>query len=353
MTGDTNDVLTRLQRALPRGWFPAVSPSRDVLLSAPAYLGSFVYGLIQFAHAQLRIQTASGGWLDLMSYDFFRGGLPRQPGQLDASFAAAIMRQLQAPGATRPALIANLETLTGNVPVVVEPWRPADVGSYSDGITDVVQLPAYYGYGSGAYGSLELPYQLFVTAYRPIGGGIANMQSYGTAGGTVGLGGYNVGYSLEWGSLSLVSGEVTDAQIYAEIAETIPAGTVAWVNLESSFGQGPPGAVSSVTITSTGVTDASVSWTAPTTGGAPLYYWVFLASTYPGTYTLVKTAAGTTSQVFGLTLDQEFGVGIMAVNADGPSPIVYATSPNTVPADLLRESGSPLLREDGTVFWRQ
>lgn len=223
--GDQADVTKRLVRATPPGWFPASSPSLSALLQGAASVGSFVYGLVQFAHQQMRIPTATGGWLDLTAYDFFRYALQRAPGQSDSSFRAAILRRLKKPEATRPALVQNLTTLTGLVPQVIEPWRPLDVGTYSP--TEV----SAYGYGTGSYGSIHLPYQLFARITRPRGGGIPNLQSYGTESGTVGLGGYNVGYRLAWASLDMITDRVTDAQIYAEVSDTMSAGTIGWVYL--------------------------------------------------------------------------------------------------------------------------
>jgi hypothetical protein len=184
-TGDQADVTQRLTALLPP-WFAAgASPVLNAVLQAPAYVLSGIYGLLQFATTQSRIATASGGWLDLIAYDFFGRSLARSPGQSDADFLNHIQRELLRPRGTRSALVAAVQDLTGTTSVVIEPWRPSDCGAYGYG---------GLGYGvAGCYGSLALPTQCFVTAYR--GNGAA------------------------------------DADIYATVAETMPAGTTAWTRL--------------------------------------------------------------------------------------------------------------------------
>ena len=188
-TGDQADVLGRLLAVLPP-WFPAgAAPVLETVLQGPAWLLSQMYGLIGFARAQTRISTASGGWLDLIAYDFFGRTLLRGAGELDPAFAARIKANLLQPAATRPALIAALVRLTGRTPVVVDPWRPGDIGAYGYG---------GLGYGvAGCYGSLAMPMQSFVVAYRPAGDVIA------------------------------------DAAIYGLIANTIPAGATGWSELSN------------------------------------------------------------------------------------------------------------------------
>src|ERR1700722_13498676 len=157
-TGDQNDMLARIKALLPNGWFRGLTPVLDALLSGYAWSLSFIYSLIQYAQLQTRIATATDGFLDLISYDFFGNNLPRNSQELDAPFRARIVATLLKPKATRSAMIAALIALTGRTPKIFEPARPLDTGAYGASIC---------GYGAaGGYGSLILHAQAFIIAYR-------------------------------------------------------------------------------------------------------------------------------------------------------------------------------------------
>ncbi len=113
--------------------------------------------------------------------------------------------------ATRAAIVSIVQDLTGKVPVIFEPARVSDTGGYAtNGLA--------YG-NAGAWGSLNLPFQVFVTARRAQGVGIANIAGYGTAG------------PLARASLEAASGQVTDADIYAAIASVMPTSGRAWTRI--------------------------------------------------------------------------------------------------------------------------
>ncbi len=88
------------------------------------------------------------------------------------------------------------------------------------------------GDGSGCYGSLLLPAQVFVTAFRPSGSGIAQVAGYYGTGNHTGPGGYGVG-AIEYGSEAMVEGHVTDTAIFSTINSSRPAGTTAWVAISN------------------------------------------------------------------------------------------------------------------------
>lgn len=226
-TGDQADVLARLKSTLPQ-WFGDSSPILDGLLQGLAWAGAFVYSLYAYAKLQTRIKTAADGWLDLIAGDFFGTTLLRQTNQSDASFRARIIINLFRERATRGGIVKVLEDLTGRTPAVFEPMRPADTGAYG-GPT--------LGYGmAGGYGSMLLQFQCFVTAFRPASTGIPNVCGYGLAnyGATNGApGGYGVASQLEYASLDMIQGAVTDADIYSAIDATKPAATIIWTRIES------------------------------------------------------------------------------------------------------------------------
>lgn len=225
-TGDQSDVLQRLKATLTR-WFGDSNPLLDALLQGLAWAGNFVYSLVSYAKLQTRIKTATDGWLDMIAADFFGASLVRAANQSDASFRARIIINLFRERGTRNSIIKVLQDLTGRTPLIFEPTRPADTGAYG---TNSI------GYGvAGGYGSMLLPYQGFVTAFRPTGSGVPNVGGYGLAnyGATNGgPGGYGIG-QIEYASLSMVQGTVTDADIYAAIDSVHPEGTIAWTRISS------------------------------------------------------------------------------------------------------------------------
>jgi len=100
---------------------------------------------------------------------------------------------------------------------VFEPSRPADTGAWSGPL----------GYGvAGGWGSLLLPFQCFVTAYRAQGSGIASTSGYG------GPAGYSVG-PIQYASLAMLTGQITDADITAAIAGVMPTAAIGWTRISN------------------------------------------------------------------------------------------------------------------------
>jgi hypothetical protein len=217
--GDSNDIFGRLKTLLPHGWFGDSTPLVDAVLRGISAVLSNVYSFYAYAKLQCRIATATETWLDMIAADF---GLPqRKANQSDASFRATIIINLFRERGTRNAVIKILTELTGRVPIVVEPQRPADTGAYGAPNT---------GYSvNGAYGSVLLPCQAFITAYRPAGTGIPNVAGYG-----ISTGAYNTASQAEYASLSMIQGAVTDADIYAAIDNVKPTGTLVWTTILSN-----------------------------------------------------------------------------------------------------------------------
>jgi hypothetical protein len=100
-----------------------------------------------------------------------------------------------------------------------------------DGLTTRFSTAPKYGYAigygtAGAYGSLMLAYQAFVTAYRPIGAGIPYVQGYGTS-----PGGYTIASRAVYSNRDDIASGVTDATINAAVASVLPAATIAWLRI--------------------------------------------------------------------------------------------------------------------------
>ncbi len=219
-TGDTADIASRIRALLPNGWFSDSTPILNGVLTGIASALSRVYNLITYARLQTRISTATDGFLDIISLDFFGNTLTRQTQESDTAFRGRILAALFPERGTRHGLIRTLQILTGRTPWVFEPARPADTGGYNTGAL------AYSV--AGGYGSLQLPYQAFCIAYRPLGQGIPNIAGYGNP-----QGAYNTGSQIEYANPSLVLDAVTDAAIYAAIDAAKPAGTIIWTSIQS------------------------------------------------------------------------------------------------------------------------
>ena len=225
-TGDQADMAGRIRAVLPASWFPlpaadgtSATPVLDAVLAGAGAAGAWLHGLLGSVASQARIGTASGVFLDGIAADFFGNNVQRLVAEGDTAFRARIRATLLLPLGTRAGITQALRILTGRTPRIVEPWNTADTSGYGQ---------ATLGYGAaGAYGSLLLPFQVFVTAYRPDGSGIAQVAGYGTP-----PGGYGAG-AIEYGTGAMIEGQVTDAAILATVANATAAGVTAWTAISN------------------------------------------------------------------------------------------------------------------------
>ncbi|KAA0686031.1 hypothetical protein DTW90_34465 [Neorhizobium sp. P12A] len=195
----------------------------DGLITGFANVAAFIYGLIAYAKLQTRITTATDGWLDLIAFDFFGRRMLRGT-RSDSLFRSAILAELFRPRQTRQAIIDILTGLTGRAPIIFEPGRPQDTGAYAPGLSgDGKGYGLAYGL-AGGYGSLLMPYQILVHAFRPALAGIPNVIGYGGP-----AGGYSTASTFEYGNLDMIEGAVTDADIYGAVDNVRAAGITAWV----------------------------------------------------------------------------------------------------------------------------
>lgn len=217
--GDNNDQFGRLKRLLPRSWFGDNAPVIDALLRGFAGVNAQLYALIAYAKCQTRINTATDGWLDMIAYDFFGNGLPRRPGQSDDAYRAWIKVNLFREKATRKAIVLVVRELTGRDPLIIEPANPVDTGAYGGPML---------GYGvAGSYGSLSMPYEAFVTVFRSVGDGVADVAGYRTP-----TAGYHIPSRAVYASRHMVDGDISDADIYAAIDSVKMCGTRIWVRIQ-------------------------------------------------------------------------------------------------------------------------
>jgi hypothetical protein len=223
MIGDANDMKARLSALLPLRWFPDATPVLSAALSGVSDGWAWLYSMLGYVKLQTRIATATDSFLDLISQDFLGATLPRRFGETDTSFRGRVQRELLRQRATRPALVNELVNLTGRTPVVFEPARPADTGGWGKVL----------GYGAaGGYGSLMLPFQVFVTAFRPLGTGVPRVAGYGHIPVVAAAGGWGTG-TIEYASLAMVESQVTDAEINQAISSTVPVAVTAWTRISN------------------------------------------------------------------------------------------------------------------------
>ena len=226
MTGDQTDMMARLKSVLPLRWFSDTTPVLDAVLSGLADVWSWAYGLVAFARQQTRIATAAGIWLDMIANDLFGAWLSRRPSEADDAFRQRIKQEIARPRATRDAIVVALTQLTSRTPVIFEPAQAGDTGGWG-GVAAGGPAANALGYGAaGAWGSLGMPFQVFVTAFRPADGGIAAVAGWD------GPAGYGAG-AIEYGSLAMITGPVTDADIYAAVAAVMPAAGTAWIQISN------------------------------------------------------------------------------------------------------------------------
>lgn len=209
----------RLKQLIPAAWFGSTTPILDAVLTG---IGSVLDGflaLTAYITLQMRIRTATDGFLDLMAGDYFGETLTRNANETDASFRARILSSLFAPTVTRAAILRQLYILTGRMATIFEPGCPADTGGYG--------VACGYGVGGG-YGSLAMPAQFFVYPKRPASSGIPYVGGYGSS-----VGAYSTPSQAEYANPSMATQNVSDAAIYALIARIKAAGCTAWVQISN------------------------------------------------------------------------------------------------------------------------
>src|ERR1700687_2679790 len=115
-TGDPQDIVTRL-RAVLAPWFPdpSQSPNLNAILSGIGDVMSVCYAFIQYAAAQTRLGTASGGWIDLWGWDYLGAKVTRRTAELDSQLKARIIKEIFRDRCTRNSVSVMLNDLTGNV----------------------------------------------------------------------------------------------------------------------------------------------------------------------------------------------------------------------------------------------
>ena len=211
--GSQADLFARVKALIPRSWFKG-SPNFDATLQGAAYALSQIYALLMYAGEQMRIRSAADGFLDIVSNDYFGPTVPRLTQEGDSSFRNRILANLFVKGPTRRDMANVLTLLTGRVPAIFEPGNAHDSGGY-DG--------AAFFDAAGGWGD-PLPYQCFVTAYRPAVGD-TSLGEYDSVREWQDVGGYYSDAPAE---------SVSDAAIYAAVESTRALGTTVWLRIANN-----------------------------------------------------------------------------------------------------------------------
>jgi hypothetical protein len=226
MTGDLIDIVSRLRAVLPKRWFAERSPNLNAILTGIAAPWVWLFDTITYVRSQTRLNTASDDWLDLASYDYFGPALRRYPSEPDTGYRSRIKAALLREAATRSAVMSGLGSLTGSPPIIFEPANAMDTGSYGSPSQGLVNSGTGLAYGrAGGWGSLELPFQFFVTAVRPPTPGVGQVSGYGIPTGAYGMG------AISYVDLSMLSGYVTDESIQKTLCSLLPVNAVAWLRI--------------------------------------------------------------------------------------------------------------------------
>lgn len=226
--GDFDDIIYRFNQYLV-DWFGTSPHLVDSIIEGYAKIWSQFYELYVYVKKQTRIKTATDINLDNISKDFFGGELPRKGAENDESFRKRILAFLLREKATREGMRKVLKFITGNEPLIIEPFRPLDVGAYNQ--------PQTLAYNKkGWYSSMHKAYQAYIIVYRTPTDGLGNYAGYNVP---------NHGYSVvqlptvlnpvlnAYGSLKQIEGFITNAEIYRIISQTRMNSTRIWVRIES------------------------------------------------------------------------------------------------------------------------
>lgn len=222
-TGSSSDILSRVKRLLPTGWFSSTASVRDAVVGALSDAASWCYALTGYAKAQQRLATAYGIWLDILCYDFLGPYLTR--GALnDGAFRALIKATILQERVTRAGMIAAVTAITSKAPQVFEPWNTGDTGAYSSSSATGFKCGQFgYGVGTGGYGNMNLPGQAFMILHRGVPGGVPTVGGYGSPNA-----GYGVG-QREYVGPYIQQVDIPDSVILDVVNKTKPTGTTMWV----------------------------------------------------------------------------------------------------------------------------
>lgn len=221
---DAIAFAARLRMLLPKGWFADDAPILGSILNSFAVPWAWLSDTLSYAGLQTRLSTATDEWLDLAGQDYFGLSFARLPGEADGPFRIRIESNLLTEAGTRQALIDVVGRISGFAARVFEPAKAGDTGAYGtiSGASALSGCGLAYG-SAGGWGSLALPYQVFITIETAAKPGEPAPTGYGVAGG-----GYTAG-SLAYNTISDLPGRSTDDDVRTAICGVLPVCCTAWL----------------------------------------------------------------------------------------------------------------------------
>lgn len=219
MTGDQPDIIARLKRWLPGGWFPPDIGTRIYsIIAGFASLLAVIWATISYVALQTRVATTTDGFLDLASKDFFDANLKRLPGETDTAYSLRIRNEVFRDRLTRNAIDQQVFDITGNHPIITELQRPADIGC----------LGYTFAMGYGLLGSRSDTCAVFITTTPPTSSGIPNVAGWGSY-----LAGLGSGSMVACDPSMIEGSGYSEDDIYAALDRIRAAGVTYWVRFTS------------------------------------------------------------------------------------------------------------------------
>lgn len=156
-TSTAEELTNEILRYIPLSWNSVEARQRGGILYTILFMMGTILALMKnlivSAKIQLRILTATGYNLDLISLDYFGGTppitLPRQLSETDESFRTRIIAELLRERGTVSGIIKALTALTGAAPIIYEPFNLQVVAAWFDNFNGMFSQ----GYPSFAFGS--------------------------------------------------------------------------------------------------------------------------------------------------------------------------------------------------------
>lgn len=253
--GDSDLYARRLRGLIPHGWFSEVAPLWGALLGGVADGVAAVRAVLLAAKAGTRRSGTTGWLLDVDAWGFFGPHFLRRPGEGDDSFRPRYLAEIDRERGTRRAITQALVDLTGRAPIIVEPWNVADTGgwdtptlAWAGAQIEAGPIGAYdspyagwdmgpWGFdvratqsqagsdGAGCWGSLEMPSQVLLTAFRQIPQGAPDLAGWDSPNGAWD------GGAFVW-SEDLTETIAADQEIYDAINRSKAAGISVWTRIQ-------------------------------------------------------------------------------------------------------------------------
>lgn len=152
--GDLNNFIKRINQNLPP-WFGEDDPLLQAFIKGFATTDEYIYSLLSYVEDQMRIQTSTGENLDLEACDYFGDNVQRTEGMNDNKFRQLILSTLLQPMATVQGMIDAITALTGNVPLIFEPFGPQGNAFYNQD----------FYYNENSYYGGYAPYNFWITVF--------------------------------------------------------------------------------------------------------------------------------------------------------------------------------------------